>query len=163
MISAVRLAFGFVWRSSRAALLGGIALQGLGAVALLALLLAVRELVAGLEATSTMGEITPWVLVVSAAFVVTGVVRVGAQSLQLLMAEQMARDVQRDITHIAASVPYRRYEEPEFHDLLERTTQRTGTSSLRTISGVSTIVESVAAMAAVAIALFSTIPALLPP
>lgn len=137
-------------------------LQVLGALGLLVLLLSVRELVAGMETADEMDEVAPWVFAAAGAFVVMGAIRVAGQSLQLILAERMTRDVQRDIAQIATSVPFSQFEEPDFHDLLERTTQKTSSSSLRVISGVTTILESSAGIVAVAIALMSTIPALLP-
>lgn len=162
VFAAIRLAFGFVFRSSRLVFLGSVALQVAGAVALFALLISVRELVAGMEAGDDIGELTPWVVGTSVAFLVIGVVRVVSQSLQILMAEQLNRDVQREIVQIATSVPYRQYEEPDFHDLLERTTHRTGASSIRLITGVTTMLEAAVGMVAVSVALAATVPALLP-
>ncbi len=162
VFDALRMALGFVWRSARWTLVMLALAQVLAALALLMLLLSVRSLIAGLEAGDQLSSVTSSVVVSSLAFLVIGVVGVGSQSLQLLMAEKTNRIVQHDIMQIAVGVPYSSYEDPGFHDLLERTTQRTGNSSLRLVGGVLTILESVAGMCAVAIALARTVPALLP-
>lgn len=152
-----------VWQASPRLLVTAVALQVLNAVAVVVLLLGARRLVTqlGLDATQA-GDLRLTVLQLAGSLLLAGVVQVVNAEVMQLVSERTSRLVQERVVAVATSVPYRRFEEPDFQDHLERATQQTSSSAFQLVFGLVSMVQAMLSSAAVIAVLIATVPELLP-
>ena len=153
---AIRL----VWRAAPGDLTRSIVYEVIAAVALAVTLLAGREVVTQLTLPDSpdTSDVLPSVLVLGAALVVSGVAQVAVRETRALIAERTVRATQEEITEIATSVDFERFESAEFHDLLQRANSQVVQSSYRIVTDLLNLINVAATSAAVVLVLATTVP-----
>lgn len=119
LAGAVRL----VWQAARGQLLLSIALQVVGSAGLAVQVLAGKELLSKLladNATRHFSSTVPWVVTLAVVLAVVSVVAIARTEVQRLLAELVSRASMQQVIDAARQADLARFEDPRFHDRLQR-------------------------------------------
>lgn len=159
-------ALGLVWSAARREVAITVALQVVGAVALAAQLLVARSFLAavvrGRVTGADLGDVLPQLLALGLATVVSGFVTTAARERQRLLGELTARHVQARLLEAATAVDLEAFETPTFHDQLLRATVNAEIRPLQMVSGLLEMTSGLVGVVAVAAALASIEPLVVP-
>jgi ATP-binding cassette, subfamily B, bacterial len=154
------------WQASRRELLLALGMQTLAGGAMTLQLLAARhvlfELLALNENTHSSVGLIPSFVILIGAMVVMGATMALAEQRQRLLAEMVAQHALRQIIGISTRVELAAFENPDFHDQLERARGSAITRSVQMVMAVSGVTTNVLASAGVAFALLLMEPLLVP-
>jgi len=142
-----------------------IALQAVGALGILLLLLLVQRSLGALNAAGrgdrTLIDVMPWLLALAAA---TGLLLVAASVLrerQVILGELVGRHVEDRILDVAAAVELERHESPEFHNRVQRARMQRQ-QPLNLVFGLVGVTNAAIGVVGVVIALLVIEPVLVP-
>lgn len=159
-------AFVLVWRSGSRELQLAIALQAIWAVGVVVQLLVGRQVLEALINADRLdggaGTLLPSLLVllvVSAVMTFSGAARIDLQSL---LAELTARHAQDRILDVATTVDLEAFEDPKFHDCLQRAQAGASSRSWAMTSNLVTLLGATIGVVGLAVALAALQPLLLP-
>jgi ATP-binding cassette, subfamily B, bacterial len=143
-----------------------VVLQVLAAAALGGQLLLGRHVLAELisiERTDAgLGGLVPELALLMAAILAVGVIGALTRNYQRLLTEHVARATFDDIIEVSSAVDYPAFEDPVFHDQLERARQSGLHRPIQMVQSVTAIVTGLTATVAVAAALLALEPLLVP-
>jgi ATP-binding cassette subfamily B protein len=154
------------WQASRRELLLALVLQGCAGAAMTLQLLAARHVLFELltlneNVHSTVGLIPSFAILIG-AMVVMGVTTALAEQRQRLLAELVAQHALRQIIGVSTRVELAAFENPDFHDQLERARGSAITRSVQMVMAVSGVTTNLLTSAGVAFALLLMEPLLVP-
>jgi ATP-binding cassette subfamily B protein len=116
---AVRL----VWHAARGQLVLNVVLQLIGSAGLAVQVLAGKELLSKLLADNASKDFTsaiPWVITLAVVLAVVSVVAIARTEVQRLLSELVARSSMQQVVDAARQADLARFEDPTFHDRLQR-------------------------------------------
>lgn len=157
--------FRWIWQAARRPFLLTLLAQVVGAVSLGLVLLSARSLaqqLTGDAAPSSLAPLLPPVAALGGALFVSGVSVVVDREARYVMAELVVHHLQREIADIAGSVDYARYEDQEFHDLLDRAGNEGTQSAIQMVYDLLALVSSALTAISLVVVLASTVPTMLP-
>jgi len=157
--------FRWIWQAARRPFLLTLLAQVVGAVSLGLVLLSARSLaqqLTGDAAPSSLAPLLPPVTALGGALFVSGVSVVVDREARYVMAELVVHRLQREIADIAGSVDYARYEDQEFHDLLDRAGNEGTQSAIQMVYDLLALVSSALTAVSLVVVLASTVPTMLP-
>jgi ATP-binding cassette, subfamily B, bacterial len=154
------------WQASRRELLLALGMQAFAGAAMTLQLLAARhvlfELLSLNENTHSTVGLVPSFAILIGAMVVMGAATALAEQRQRLLAELVAQHALRQIIGISTRVELAAFENPDFHDQLERARGSAITRSVQMVMAVSGVTTNVLASAGVGFALLLMEPLLVP-
>ena len=161
-----RAAVGLVWRAAPLQLIATTVLQVVAAATIgLQLLVGrdlVRELVAARESGGELAGVLPQFGLLMGAMVLSGVVLALISHFQRLLSELVARYTLAQIMEVSTSVGLQSFEDPVFHDQLERARTSGLQRPIEIVNNVTTIGTALATSLGVAGVLATLEPILLP-
>jgi ATP-binding cassette, subfamily B, bacterial len=119
LIGALRL----VWGAARTQLVLNVGLQGVGSAALALQVLVGKQLLTKLLADNTSKDFSsavPSIVLLAAIMAVASVVAVVRNELQRLLSEMVSRSAMQQVVDAACRADLARFEDPTFHDRLQR-------------------------------------------
>lgn len=155
----------WVWQAARRQFVVTLIADLAAAIALAVLLLCGRSLagqLTGGEGLETVGQVTPEMACIAGALFVAGLSVVVQREARLVVSEQVLRHLQAEIIDIAGSVDYERFEEQDFHDLLDRASGHGANRAMQMAYDLIGLVNSVVASSALLVVLASSTPEILP-
>ena len=162
----VRDAFMMVWRSARRELSWAIALQLVSALGVVAQLLVGRHVLETILTADrldhSVSRVVPGLVALLAITALMHFVGAARGHLQTLLSELTARHAQGRILDVAAVVDLEAFENPEFHDRLQRAQVGAGSRPWMMTMNVVNLIGSVVSMVGLVIALAVIQPVLLP-
>ena len=161
-IDALRVA----WQASPSTLVTTLLMQAGAGVAVTLQLLAAQQVLQKLlllpsSETSGSDVILPFALLIG-AMILMGALTALAEQRQRLLGELVAQHAFAKIIGVSTRVEMAAFENPEFHDQLERARTSAATRSLAMVAAVSGVTMSVLTSAGIAVALIFLEPLLLP-
>jgi ATP-binding cassette subfamily B protein len=163
--SFARRSFAWVWRAAPVPFALTLAAQLLGAIALFVVLLAGRSLAVSLtegEPPTSLVELWPAVVALGLGLFVAGLGLVVDREARFVLGELVVHTFQEDLVEVAGSVDYERYEEGEFHDLLERAGEHGAQSAMQMVYSLLAMVSAALTSASLIVVLATTVPSILP-
>ena len=157
--------FHWVWGAAPLPFALTLTAQLAGAAALFVVLLAGRSVataLTGADPPTSISELLPAVVALGAGLFVAGMGVVIDREARFVLGELVVHRFQEEIVEIAGSVDYERFEEQEFHDLLERAGDQGAQSSMQMVYDLLALVSSALTSASLLIVLGSTVPSILP-
>lgn len=164
LVDAIGTSSRFVWQAARPTFLLSLAGEVIGAVALAGVLWFGRDLVTGLtgdEPASELADIVPATIGLGVALAVSGIVTVVVRQLRWVVAEQVTRHVQGEIVAVTTTVDYEVFEQPDFHDRLNRADEQAAESSYELVYALLALANLVATSVVVVLVLARTVPEVL--
>jgi len=158
-------AYRWVWRAARRHFVVTLAAELVGAVALAVALLCARSLASELTAGTALESIrplAPQMTCLAGALFVSGVSVVVQREARLVVTEQVLRHLQAEIVDIAGSVDFERFEDQEFHDLLDRASGHGANRAMQMAYDLIGLANSLVASSALLVVLGSSTPEILP-
>jgi ATP-binding cassette subfamily B protein len=154
------------WLSSRAQVLTTIAFQtGVGAATALQLL-AAQKMLQKLLLIGNPGvsgsDVIPSFVVLVGAMIVVGALTALAEERQRLLGELVAQHALRQIIGVSSRVDLAAFENPDFHDQLERARSSAITRSVQMVAAVNGLTLNLLTSVGIAVALLALEPLLLP-
>ena len=141
-----------------------VALQALSGVLLAVEVLAGQRLLSHVLVSSRTGRfapVVPWIVILAAVFAVGALVAVGRLELQRLLGEMVSRFALQRVLDTAAGTDLIHFEDPEFHDRLQRATVNAASRPYQMTSGLLTLGTGALSSTAVAVTLATIEPLLL--
>jgi ATP-binding cassette subfamily B protein len=160
LVRALRL----VWAAAPRQLVLNVVLQGAGSVALAFQVLVARQLLSELladNATKDFSTAAPSVVLLAVVVAVASVVAIVRTELQRLLSELVARSAMEQVVDAACRADLARFEDPKFHDGLQRAIVNASIRPLQMTVGPLSVGSSAFAVVAVGMAL-ATIEPLFP-
>lgn len=157
--------FRWVWSAAPIPFVCTLAAQLLGAAALAVVLLSGRELARELTADSvptSLSDVLPAVISLGVALFVSGLCLIVDREARYVLSELVVHRLQQEIADIASSVDYERYEDQEFHDLLDRAANEGAQSSIQMVYDLLALVSSTLTSLSLVLVLATTVPVILP-
>jgi ATP-binding cassette subfamily B protein len=157
LAGAVRL----VWSAAKGQLLLSIVLQGVGSVALAAQVLIGKQLLTRLLADNTtkdFSSVVPSVVALCAVLAVVSVTTIVRTEIQRLLAELVARSAMQQVVDAACCADLARFEDPTFHDRLQRAIVNASMRPLQMTTGLLSVGSAFLGAAAVGLALLTIQP-----
>lgn len=137
----------------------------MGAVAVGGVLLSGRNLAQRLTTDpppTELADLLPVVVVLGISLFVAGLTTIVDRDARYLLSELVVHRLQREIADIAGSVDYERYEDQEFHDLLDRASNEGTQSSMQLVYDLLALVSSALTSISLVVVLAAAVPAILP-
>ena len=150
-----------VWSAARRQLVLNVALQAVSSVALAAQVLIGKQLLTKLLADNTTKDFSstvPWVVSLAAVLAVASVTTIVRTELQRLLAEMVSRSATQQVVDASCRADLARFEDPDFHDLLQRAIVNATIRPLQMTTGLLAVGSSVLGVLAVGAALLSIEP-----
>jgi ATP-binding cassette, subfamily B, bacterial len=164
--SLTRDALRVAWKASPDQLLATLLLQGAAGGAMTVQLLAAQQALQKLlllpEPGTTGSDVIPAFAVLIGAMIAMGAFTALADQRQRLLGELVAQHAFRQIISVSTRVEMAAFENPEFHDQLERARTSAITRSIMMISSVSGLTLGLLTSGGIAVALLLLEPLLLP-
>ena len=161
----VRVALQIAWTAGRADLLFSTALQFVGGVSIVALLLLARgALEALLDAVSrggSLADVLPWILGMSAVAAAQFFASTVQRERQQILGDLVTRYVQGRVLDVTAQVDLATFDEPEFHNRVERI-NASNHQALQMVYGVSGLAGAAFGAIGALVAVVAVAPVLLP-
>ncbi len=157
LLGAVRL----VWRAARGQLLLSVGLQVIGSAGLAVQVLAGKELLTKLlagNATKDFSSAVPWVVTLAVVLAVVSVVTIARVEVQRLLAELVARSSMQQVVDAARQADLARFEDPKFHDRLQRAIVNATIRPLEMTTGLMSVGSSALGALGVGIAVLTIEP-----
>lgn len=157
--------FRWIWQAARRPFLLTLAAQLVGAVSLGLVLLSARSLaqrLTGDAVPSSLGPLLPAIAALGGALFLSGLSVVVDREARYVLAELVVHRLQREIADIAGSVDYARYEDQEFHDLLDRAGTDGTQSAIQMVYDLLALVSAALTGLSLVVVLASSVPAMLP-
>jgi ATP-binding cassette, subfamily B, bacterial len=164
LFDATKMSAGFVWRSARGEFLLSIGSEIASAGALAGLLIFGRQLVQSLTEggeLAQLADVVPATIGLGLALIVSTLALVFGRQARYLVAEQVTRHVEEQIVAVATSVDFERYEEQDFHDLLNRSNAQASQSSYQLVYDLLNVINVLATSVVVTAVLITTVPEVL--
>lgn len=162
LTSLVATSVTLVWKSGRGLFVLLLALQLTAALALAGQVLAVQAVLSAVLSEVSVGALAPPVLVL-AGLSALSLIATGVQGqVQRLLAERVTRSMWRRVLTVATGVALRHFETPEFYNRLSRVQTNALTRPYQVTQGLMGMAGGLAATVAVAAALATVSPILLP-
>ncbi|SDL34901.1 ABC transporter ATP-binding protein [Tessaracoccus oleiagri] len=162
LTSLVATSVALVWKSGRGLFVLLLALQLTAALALAGQVLAVQAVLSAVLSEVSVGALAPPVLVL-AGLSALSLIATGVQGqVQRLLAERVTRSMWRRALIVATGVALRHFETPEFYNRLSRVQTNALTRPYQVTQGLMGMAGGLAASVAVAAALATVSPILLP-
>lgn len=160
-------ALALVWTAARRQQRISVVLQVVGAALTAGQLLLVKAVVTHLVDTSggsgvDAGEIAPSFAALVVAFTASGVVAALLEQQQRMMTDLVGHHTMRGLIDVSARVGFARFEDPSFHDHLERARDAAMFRPIEMVNGLTTVLTSVVTSVVVMIALLTLEPLLVP-
>lgn len=146
----------FVRSSSRPASITLIVISVLQSLLTVVLLIAGARLVAEVQQIDEGGsasDVVPVLLVLSLGVVLQGVVGAAGRDVRMVLAERTMARAQRVVGGAATRAPLLAYEDPTFHDRLQRALANSASRPLQVTAAVTTLVSSLLVSIALVVAL----------
>jgi len=157
LIGALRL----VWGAARSQLLLNIALQAVGSAALALQVLVGKQLLTKLLADNTSRDFSstvPSIVLLVAVMAVASVVAVVRNELQRLLSEMVSRSAMQQVVDAACRADLARFEDPTFHDRLQRAIVNASIRPLQMTVGLLAVGSSALGALAVGVVLLTIEP-----
>jgi ATP-binding cassette subfamily B protein len=157
LAGAVRL----VWGAAKGQLVLNVALQGVASVALGAQVLVGKQLLTRLLADNTSKDFSsavPSVVLLAVVLAVASVVTIARNELQRLLSELVSRSAMQQVVDAACRADLARFEDPSFHDRLQRAIVNASMRPLQMTTGLMSVGSSVLGSVAVGLALLTIEP-----
>jgi ATP-binding cassette subfamily B protein len=154
----------FVWRAARGTFVFSLAVEIIGALGLAGVLLFGRQLVTRLTngvPVDELADVLPETLGLGLCLLVSGLAAAVVRQTRWLVAEQVTRHVQQEIIDVSSTVDYERFEQGEFHDLLNRSNTRASESSYQLAYDVLNLFNMLVTSVVVVGVLVQAVPAVL--
>lgn len=154
-------AVGLVWAAAKRQLVLNVALQGVSSVALGAQVLVGKQLLTRLLADNTTRDFSsavPSVVLLAVVLAVASVVTILRNELQRLLSELVSRSAMQQVVDAACRADLARFEDPNFHDRLQRATVNASIRPLQMTTGLMAVGSSVLGSVAVGLALLTIEP-----
>lgn len=155
-----------IWRAGRTEFLVSSALQLLTALGLIVLVLAGRDLLAGVlsadRAGGALSDVLPSAIILAAVTALLGFLSAVQREQQQLLGELTNRYTLDRILDVACAVELAAFEVPGFHNLLERARAIGSMGPLNFVFGLSALIGAVAGGVAAVVALLALEPVLVP-
>lgn len=160
-----RHALSVAWTAGRGDLILSIGLQVVGGFGLLGLLLigrsALEALLAAVTDQGSLSAALPWALAMSAVAAAQSLAGALQRERQQILGELVSRYVQGRVMDVTAAADLAMFDEPEFHNRVQRI-QKSGGQALQMVYGLSGLIRSVVGVAAGLVAILAVAPLLLP-
>ena len=150
-----------VWAAASRQLVWNVVLQGLGSVALAAQVLVGKQLLTRLLADNTtkdFSSVVPSVVLLAVVLAVASVTTIARTELQRLLSEMVARSATQQVIDAACRADLTRFEDPSFHDSLQRAIVNATIRPLQMTTGLLSVGSSVLGVVAVGAALLTIEP-----
>jgi ATP-binding cassette subfamily B protein len=160
-----RQALAITWTAGRNELLVALALQVVAGVSLVGVLLVGRSALNALLGTVDQGgsfaAVLPWVLVVASVAAVGSLVSAVRRERQLILGELVTRYVHSRVLDVTASVDLAMFDDPEFHNRVQRTEHGGHKMSLTMVQGLFGVAQSLLGIVAGLVVIVAVAPVLL--
>ena len=150
-----------VWSAARPQLVLNVALQAIGSASLAAQVLVGKELLTKLLAdnnTKNFSSTVPSVVLLAAVLAVASVTTIVRTELQRLLSELVSRSAMQQVVEAACRADLARFEDPKFHDRLQRAIVNANIRPLQMTVGLLAVASSTLGVVAVGIALLTIEP-----
>ena len=157
LLGALRL----VWAAAPGQLVLNVVLQGVGSVALALQVLVGKQLLSKLLADNTTKDFSsaiPSVVLLAVVLAIASVVTIVRTELQRLLSELVARSAMHQVVDAACHADLARFEDPRFHDRLQRAIVNASMRPLQMTVGLLSVGSSALAVVAVGTALATIEP-----
>ncbi|MGA3218397.1 MAG: hypothetical protein ABSE77_04845, partial [Acidimicrobiales bacterium] len=157
LVGALRL----VWAAAPGQLVLNVVLQAVGSVALALQVLVGKQLLSKLLADNTTKDFSsavPSVVLLAVVLAVASVVAIVRTELQRLLSELVARSAMQQVVDAACRADLARFEDPKFHDGLQRAIVNASIRPLQMTVGLLSVGSSALAVVAVGVALATIEP-----
>jgi ATP-binding cassette subfamily B protein len=157
LVGALRL----VWAAAPGQLVLNVVLQGVGSVALGLQVLVGKQLLTKLLADNTTKDFAsaiPSVVLLAVVLAVASVIAIVRTELQRLLSELVARSAMHQVVEAACRADLARFEDPKFHDRLQRAIVNASMRPLQMTVGLLSVGSSALAVVAVGTALATIEP-----
>lgn len=154
-------ALGLVWAAAPKPLAGTVSLQVVSGLLLAAQVIAARMVlsrVLGTATRHTLHAAVPWLVALAVIFAVTSLIAVFQSELQRLLAELVSRHSLERVVKVASAVDLVRFDDPTFHDRLQRTVVNSALRPYQMTLGLMTVAASGLSSLAVAATLATIEP-----
>ncbi len=159
LLGALRSSFGIVWRADRTNLVLIVATQLVVAISVAVQLLALRSLLARLEAQAeTLSDLAAPAIALIATLLLGAIANVLMRELRLVANESVEREATLEALRATNVATLSEFEDAEFHDLLRRATRDIGTRVWGAVWASIGFVTGFLTMAAISITLFALAP-----
>ncbi|MGE0877295.1 MAG: ABC transporter ATP-binding protein [Acidimicrobiia bacterium] len=140
-------------------------LQIVSGVSLAAQFFVGREILAAFSSDRTerptMGGLLPSFVALGVLMVITGLVAVATRGKEILIGELVTRHVTARVVDVTTSAPYQAFEDPGFHDQLQRARANGATYTWSMVSAMVSLVAAFIGIAATGTVLFAIAPLLI--
>jgi ATP-binding cassette subfamily B protein len=153
-----------VWKAARGPLVATVAVQVVSGVLLAAQVVAGRYVLTRVLNSSHTGQfhtVTPWLIVLATVFGLSALLAVLRLELQRLLSELVSRFSLQRVVDTASAVELIEFEDPDFHDRLQRATVNASIRPYQMTTGLLTLGSAGLSSLAVAITLATIEPWLL--
>lgn len=150
-----------VWSAARPQLVLNVALQAVGSASLAAQVLVGKQLLTKLLAdnsTKDFSSVVPSVVLLAAVLAVASVTTIVRTELQRLLSEMVSRSAMQQVVDAACRADLARFEDPAFHDRLQRAIVNANIRPLQMTIGLLSVASSALGVVAVGIALLTIEP-----
>ncbi len=157
LAGAVRL----VWSAARRQLMLSIGLQAVGSAAMAAQVLIGKQLLTKLLAdnsTKDFSSTVPSIVLLVATLAVASVTTIVRNEVQRLLSEMVARSATQQVVDAACRADLARFEDPRFHDRLQRAIVNATIRPLQMTNGLLSVGSSALGVLAVGVALLTIEP-----
>ena len=154
--SLIRQSLALVWEAAPRQLLLTVGLQGVGAVAIFFELLVAKRLLTVLvdsKSSAAFSATLPLILILVIILAVAGMATVLRTEVQRLLSELVSWKALTKVIDAAASADLVSFENPAFHDRLQRSTLNASVRPLQMTTGVLTVGSATLAATAIGVAL----------
>ncbi len=161
----VARSFVWIWTAARRPLLLAVGAQLVSAAGVAVVLLCGQRLASALLADDPpdgVGPVLGTTICIGAALFVSGLATVVDRESRAVLSEQAGAHFEREITDVASSVDYERFEQQRFNDLLNRAWDEGTESAERVVFDVLALLSAVATSIALVVVLVSVMPVVLP-
>jgi ATP-binding cassette subfamily B protein len=161
----VKVALGITWEAGRRDLLLSTALQAVGGVGIVVLLLLAREafqaLLAAVNDGGTLADVLPWVVAMAVVAAAQSFASSVQRERQQILGDLVTRSVQGRVLDVTSQVDLATFDDPEFHNRVERVGNNNH-QALQMVFGVSGLAGATFGAVGALIGVVAVAPVLLP-
>ncbi len=108
------------------------------------------------------GDLAPWLVLLGVLMLASAISQSVSTEMRITLSERVLRLAMGDVLDVAAEVPLEAFEEPAFHDRLQRARMAAGDQSSTVVWGLVTIFTTLVVTIGVVAVLFTVAPVLVP-
>jgi len=159
-VATLRTAFALVTRAAPREVTVAATLSVVGSLAAAAELLVIRQIVDLVTTDGRAADLVPWLAALSVTMVVAALAATAVSETRVLLSELVQRAATRRLLEVATAAELEDFEQPDFHDSIQRAREHAESSAWGVVWGLIGLVTTATSVIAVGIVLFSVAPLL---